>query len=297
MIKNVIITGANSGLGFESAKKIAKASEDFRLILACRNLEKAKLAREAIIKESGSSNVVCMELDTASLASVKKFVSGYVQAGYGSVYALLCNAGISGAHTGMTEDGFDIIFETNHLGHFFLTQLLLPYMEESGRIFVTSSDMHDAPGRKMKWPGTDSLAHPDSSLAGDTIRYSYSKLCNLYFVYELAQRLKESDKVLVNAFNPGLMQTNFMPLNRVSIEVVKRTMPKRFGDLGKSSDALAKLVTSDTLVRESGLYYDRGVTACLSSELSYDENNRKELWRESENYIKQWEAVEREIRF
>ena len=96
MMKNVIITGANSGLGFESAKKIAKASEDFRLILACRSLEKAGQARERIVEESGNPNVVCMELNTASLASVKKFASAYEQGDYGSVYALLCNAGISG---------------------------------------------------------------------------------------------------------------------------------------------------------------------------------------------------------
>lgn len=285
MMKNVIITGANSGLGFESAKKIAKASEDFRLILACRSLEKAGQARERIVEESGNPNVVCMELNTASLASVKKFASAYEQGDYGSVYALLCNAGISGKHTGLTEDGFDIIFETNHLGHFLLTKLLLPHMEPDGRIFVTSSDMHDAPGKTMKWPGTEKLAHPDSSLAADTIRYSYSKLCNLYFAYELGRRLEKNSGICVNAFNPGLMQTNFMPLNKVSIEVVKRTMPKRFGDLGKSSDALAELVVSKELVRESGLYYDRSTRPCPSSELSYHTGNAEELWRESERYV------------
>lgn len=287
MMKNVMITGANSGLGFESAKKIAKASQDFRLILACRNMEKAEFARQEIIEISGNQNVVCMELDTASLALVERFVRDYVQSGYGPVYALLCNAGISGTHTGVTEDGFDVIFQTNHLGHFFLTNLLLPHMEENGRIFATSSDMHDAPGRKMEWPGTDKLAHPDPSLAGDTIRYSYSKLCNLYFVYELARRLEGSSKVAVNAFNPGLMKTNFMPLNRAAIEAVKLTMPKRFGDLEKSSDALAELVTSETLVKGSGLYYDRSIHPCSSSALSYDVDNAEELWRESENYIGQ----------
>ena len=227
-----------------------------------------------------------MELDTSSLASVRCFASAYEKEDCGSVYALLCNAGISGKQTGITKDGFDIIFETNYLGHFLLTELMLPHIETNGKIFVTSSDMHDAPGRKMQWIGTEKLAHPDSFMATDSIRYFYSKLCNLYFVYELARRLKDDRKILVNAFNPGLMQTNFMPLNKFFIEFVKRTMPKRFGDLKMSSNALVELVTSERLVTGSGLYYDRCINACRSSALSYDIDNAKELWLASEDYIK-----------
>lgn len=291
-MKNIIITGANSGLGFETAKKIAGTSEEYRLILACRNMEKADAARDSIIGESGNPNVACIKLDTASLQSVRDFAIAYEQSGYGKVYALLCNAGISGKHTGATKDGFDVIFETNHLGHFLLTKYLLPYMEPEGKIFVTSSDMHDAPGKTMIWPGTERLAHPDASLANDTIRYSYSKLCNLYFVHELARRLEGGSKIRVNAFNPGLMQTNFMPLNKASIGFVKHTMPKRFGDLEKSSDALAKLVVSEELVKESGLYYDRSTKTSPSSELSYHTGNAEELWSASEDYIKQTDGEE-----
>lgn len=285
MEKTVIITGANSGLGFETAKKIA-ANPVFRLILACRNLEKAERAAAQIKGETGNPNITCMELDISSLDSVRQFTDTYKDCGYGKIYALLCNAGVNGMQKGMTGDGFDVVFETNHLGHFMLTLRLLPYMEAEGRIFVTSSDMHDAPMKKMVWQGTEALAHPSSELAEDSIRYSYSKLCNLYFVYELAARLKEQgSRVLVNAFNPGLMKTNFMPLTKASMEFVKHTMPNRYGDLEKSSDALAALVVSKDLVTESGLYYDRSVCTCRSSELSYNKENAKELWKASESYI------------
>lgn len=284
-MKNIIITGANSGLGFETAKKIARAPDQFRLILACRNREKAERAKATIMQESGNPNVVCMDLDTASLDSVRNFGCSYEEGDYGQIYALLCNAGINGTHTGITEDGFDIIFETNHLGHFLLTKLMLPYMEPEGKIFVTSSDMHDAPGKTMLWPGIEKLAHPDPPLANDSIRYAYSKLCNLYFVYELARKLKGNSGIRVNAFNPGLMQTNFMPLNKASAEIVKLTMPKRFGDLGKSSDALAELAVSEEPEAESGLYYDRSVRTCPSSALSYHTGNAEELWSASERYI------------
>lgn len=285
-MKNIIITGANSGLGFECAKKIAKASNDYRVIMACRNLQKAEQAKKMIIEDSGNLNIECMELDTAELESVRNFASAYVKKNYGSIYSLLCNAGISGKHTGVTKDGYDIVFETNHLGHFLLTKLLLPHIGENGKIFVTSSDMHDAPNRTMIWEGTEKLAHPDDSLKEDSIRYSYSKLCNLYFVYELARQLKErGSNILVNAFNPGLMKTGFMPLDNKSIEFVRQNMPQRFGDLEKSSSALAELVTVKNLVTESGLYYDRSTNSCKTSELSYDIENAKELWTASEAYV------------
>ena len=281
-MKTVIITGASSGLGLETAKKVAKASAEFRLILACRNMEKAEHAKAEIIAYSGNTNIIPMELDTASLASVKAFAAHYCSGDYGKIYALVCNAGISGSHTGITKDGYDVIFETNHLGHFLLTKLLLPEMEEKGRIFATSSDMHDPFNTKLVWHSAEAIAHPDEKLAKSMDRYAYSKLCNLYFIYELNRRLREHGSELrANAFNPGLMKTNFMPLNKIALETVKHLMPKRFGDLGHSSDAYAELITSDELP-ESGQYFDRSTTVCRTSELSYSRENAEELWVYSE---------------
>lgn len=288
-MKTVIITGANSGLGLNTGIRIAGASDEYRLILACRNLKKAEAARQEIIEKSRNKNVETMELDIASLASVRSFADKYAAEMGEPIYALLCNAGINGTNKGLTKDGFDVVFESNHLGHFLLTNLLLTHMEPEGRIFVTSSDMHDSPMHKMEWRGTEALAHPEPKLAEDTIRYSYSKLCNLYFVYELARRLEiKGCSICVNAFNPGLMETNFMPLTKASILFVKTTMPNRFGDLGKSSAALAELVTLKDLVRESGLYYDRSVNAVRSSDLSYNEEYARELWETSEHYVKEY---------
>lgn len=285
--KICVITGGNSGLGFEIAKKIAENSE-FQVILACRSREKAGQAVARIMAETGNQDILCMTLDNASLKSVRRFAADYEKTGLGPVYALLCNAGISGIYTGLTEDGFDVVFQTNHLGHFLLTKLMLPHMAEEGKIFVTSSDMHDSPDGNMAWKGAETLAHPDQKFAEERIRYSYSKLCNLYFTYELSRRLRGSGKKLcVNAFNPGLMKTGFMPLTKASVMFVKTTMPHRFGDLEKSSSALAELVLSEQLARKSGQYYDRSIHTCPSSALSYDENNAAELWEASENYVRQ----------
>ena len=287
-IKTVIITGANSGLGYRTAKKIAKKSKDFRIILACRNLEKANKKKDEIIKETGNENIIATEIDTSSLNSVRNFVKNYKETLYGKIYCLVCNAGISGMHSGITKDGFDIIFETNHLGHFLLTNSLISSMEENGKIFIVSSDMHNPPEDNFKWIGTEKIAKPDSSFQKDRNRYSYSKLCNLYFTYELNKKLiKENKKLYVNAFNPGFMQNpNFAVIKPELVKFIIEKWPDRIGDLEKSSQALSDLVTIEDF-NVTGSYYDRNTIPSKSSELSYDENNSKELWDMSELYVKE----------
>ena len=279
-MKNVIITGANSGLGFETAKKIAR-DHAFRVILACRNEAKAARAKADIISATGNGQIDTMKLDTSSLASVRAFANAFIER-YGTVDVLINNAGISPMReSGVTEEGFEVVFATNYLGHFLLTQLLLPYFSANGRILNVTSDMHNPPFGELVWKGVDILAHPTEEVMRE--RYYYSKLCNLYFVYELARRLEaEGRGIRVNAFNPGMMQTNFAPVDKARAAMVKLTMPKRFGDLEKSSDAYAELVVNDALAVTSANYYDRSTTAIKSSELSYDMENAKELWEASE---------------
>lgn len=150
-------------------------------------------------------------------------------------------------------------------------------MEPDGKILVVSSDMHDPPGG-LDWKSPTELAH-DTSRS----RYSYSKLADLYLVYELSRRLRANgQKIRADAFNPGYMQTGFAPTNAAQAAMIKMTMPHRFGDLGKSSSALAELVTSGSLPAETGLYYDRSTNAVPSSALSYNTENAQRLWQVSE---------------
>ena len=282
-MKNIIITGANSGLGFETAKKIA-ADKDYRVILACRNAEKAAVAKEKIIADTGNDAVETLRLDTSLLSSVREFADNFVNA-YGTVDVLINNAGISPMRdSGTTEEGFEVVFATNYLGHFLLTQLLLPHMAPNGRILNVSSDMHNPPGG-IEWKGVEYLAH---EAMADRRRYSYSKLCAIYFTLKLDELLKEQgSSVSVNSFNPGFMAaTNFSGghTDKARALVVKTTMPDRYGELETSSDALAQIAAKPEFAGISGAYFDRSTNTKDSSELSYNKDNRDELWGKSLAY-------------
>ena len=117
----------------------------------------------------------------------------------------------------------------------------------------------------------------------------FSKLLNLYHVYELTRKLKkEKSEILVNAFNPGLMKTHLTEGQNKFYDFVRINMPERYGDLDMSSSALAELVYSEDIVLSSGHFYDRSIRPCFTSELSYNEENAKELWDKSEEYIKSY---------
>lgn len=281
-MKNVIITGANSGLGYETAKKIAK-NKEYRVILACRNNEKATRAVTDIKAATGNENVVSMKLDTSILSSVRAFAEEYIKA-YKTLDVLINNAGISPMHGGTTEEGFELVFVTNYLGHFLLTQLLLPYMAEEGRIINITSDMHNPPGG-IEWKGVEYLAHPPKD---DRKKYSYSKLCVIYFTHKLDEELKtQGSHVTVNSFNPGFMsETNFSGghADKARALVVKTTMPERYAELEPSSDALAQVATDNQFDDVSGMYFDRSTNTRDSSELSYNDANKEELWVKSMEY-------------
>lgn len=273
--KTIIITGANSGLGFSCAMNIAKASLEYQIILACRDSEKAEQAKELIVQETGNQNIRPMELDLSSLKSVRRFVESVVSAQLTPVYGLVCNAGLGDG--GITKDSFELTFGVNHLGHFLLTNLLLPFMSEPGRIAIVSSDMHNPPGG-LTWPGVKELIYPNKNL-GSSKRYSLSKLCNLYFTYELSRILKQTGRnITVNAFNPGLMtNTNLFGDKSFFTDSFLRSVSDRVGSLEHSSKELADLITDPRYDRITGGYIDRG-KEIPSSTLSYSLENAKELW-------------------
>jgi NAD(P)-dependent dehydrogenase (short-subunit alcohol dehydrogenase family) len=245
----------------------------------------------AIVDRVPAANLEVLELDLASLASVRAAASHLVSTGE-SLRALVCNAGVqivNGVRSSV--DGYELTFATNHLGHFLLTELLLEHIAEPGRILIVSSGTHYGPWRSLGFPGpcwedphrlADPAAHDGSPRAG-RIRYSTSKLANLYATYELAQRLS-SRKITVNAFDPGLLPTTGLArdwppaiqrLYTALAPTLIRVVPGA-RSVAEAGDALAWLVTAPELAGVTSAYF-AGRRRRVSSKESYDRARAEQL--------------------
>ncbi|KAL8172912.1 UNVERIFIED_CONTAM: Retinol dehydrogenase 14 [Gekko kuhli] len=206
--KTVIITGANSGLGRATAAELLR--QHARVIMACRDRGRAEEAARELRAELGlcsrgggecRGELLVRELDLASLRSVRSFCQQVLQE-QPRVDVLINNAGIFQCPYTKTEDGFEMQFGVNHLGHFLLTNLLLGLLKSSApsRIVVVSSSLYKY--GEINFDDLNSELSYNKSFA-----YSRSKLANLLFVRELARRL-EGTGVTVNALHPGIVRTN-----------------------------------------------------------------------------------------
>ena len=122
--RTVIVTGGNSGLGYQCAKNIAMKDKDYTLVLACRNPEKAARAIQDMKAETGNENIHSVALDLASLESVRAFKELYKKENFPPLYSIVCNAGLNRTPLEYTKDGFEMTFGVCHLGHFLLAKLL-----------------------------------------------------------------------------------------------------------------------------------------------------------------------------
>jgi len=199
--KTVIVTGANSGLGFETARVLAHKGAN--VIMACRNPEKAGKAAEKIRKENSTGKIIVMHLDLADLNSVRSFSKEFDKR-FDSLHLLINNAGIMMPPLGRTKQGFELQLGVNHLGHFALTGLLTDILLATpGSRIVTMSSMLHKRGK---------IHFQDLNWEKDYNRmkaYGQSKLANLLFTYELQRKLfaAKSDTIAVAA-HPGLTATN-----------------------------------------------------------------------------------------
>lgn len=194
--KTLIVTGGNSGIGYEAARAFAQHGAN--VVLACRDRGRAEVAAKSI-----GGNVEVMVLDLASLASIRSFAEAF-KSQQRPLHALVNNAGVMALPYRKTVDGFEMQFGTNHLGHFALTGLMLePLLATPGaRVVTVSSGVHKA-GKihfddlqwersYSKWPA-----------------YCQSKLANLLFLYELQRRLEAAGKSLISVgCHPGYAATN-----------------------------------------------------------------------------------------
>ena len=203
--KVIIVTGGNSGVGFEAAKEFARNGA--QTILASRNIEKAQAALAIIEEEIPGAPADIMILDLASLASVHHFVEKF-KAKYDRLDVLVNNAGIMMVPYGVTEDGFERQIGTNHLGHFALTGLLSDVLLNTpgSRVVNVSSNAH-----KNGEMDFDDFMYEDGGAYDPMAAYSRSKMANILFTYELQRRYEAlgADSIAVAA-HPGVSISNLL---------------------------------------------------------------------------------------
>ncbi|XP_035741745.1 retinol dehydrogenase 13-like [Vespa mandarinia] len=196
--KVIIVTGANSGIGKETAR--AFAARNAKVILACRNKNRCEQARKEIVIETKNKLVYCRKCDLASQESIRTFVTRFKNEN-SQLDILVNNGGVMRCPKSYTKEGIEMQLGVNHMGHFLLTNLLLDVLKQSApsRIINVSSNAHLK--GKLQVKDLNSMKNYDPYEA-----YAQSKLANILFTRELAKKLKGT-QVTVNAVHPGIVDT------------------------------------------------------------------------------------------
>lgn len=275
--KTAIVTGANSGIGFETA--LALVSRGARVILACRNEASGIQARERILKAFPSGDARFFMLELGDLQSIRSFAEKFHQTQF-ALHILCNNAGIMMCPRGNTVDGFETQFGINHLGHFALTGLLLGSLRQTpGARVITVSSTYHRKGR-IDFDNLNAETSYNKNRA-----YYQSKLANLLFAYELQRRFEtHSINAISLAAHPGYCATNIqrhMPVFRLTNHFFAQ--PPSAGALPTVYAASEPNVKGGEYFGPNGLFEMKGLpTRVRSSPASHDLGVAKRLWEVSE---------------
>ncbi len=272
--KVAIVTGSSSGIGFEAARVLANKNAE--VIIAVRNQSKGDKAVQEIKEQNQNADVKVMLLDLASLKSIRNFAEEFKKQ-YSRLDLLINNAGVMIPPYSKTEDGFELQFGTNHLGHFALTGFLIDLINSTpGSRIVNVSSMAHKFGNinfdDLNWEKRDYRAQRS---------YADSKIANLYFTYELQERLaKSGSNTKVTAAHPGWTATD---LQRHSgfIRFLNNffAMTSEQGALPTLRAALDENTGSGDYYGPNGFMEMRGYPVKVkSSTLSHDKETAKKLW-------------------
>ncbi|XP_055592999.1 retinol dehydrogenase 14 isoform X3 [Uranotaenia lowii] len=279
--KTVIITGANSGIGKETARDLAKRGA--RVIMACRNMETAKEAREKIVDESQNSNVFVKQVDLSSLASIRAFAQDVIDT-ESVVDVLIHNAGIiSGRQVKSSPDGFELTMATNYYGPFLLTHLLIDLLRKSsqGRIITVTSKLYKYGSIEPELSNINPLM--DYCLVPMKL-YNLSKFAEIMFTQELALRLKGSS-ITANCLHPGIVNTGILrqvpfPSNIVFAFLRMISLSPELG-----ARTTIQLAVSSDVEQISGQYFSKCQVTKLNQRVQNAEIQMK-LWEASKALVK-----------
>ncbi|KAL5487327.1 hypothetical protein EMCRGX_G019916 [Ephydatia muelleri] len=281
--KTVIVTGANTGIGKDTAVDLARRGA--RVILACRSAEKGEEAVVEVRARSGNDKVVFRRLDLASLESVRQFASSILEE-EPTIDILINNAGVMACPYSKTEDGFEMQFGVNHLAHFLLTNLLLDRLKEAptARIVNVSSDAYTY----AKGINFDDLNSEKSY--SPLVAYSQSKLANILFTRSLAKRLAGTS-VIANCLHPGVIRTElgrhffigtikkmawffFMP---IALLVMKSPM--------EGAQTTIYCAVDEAVEGVSGKYFKDCKVTAPNTKAAVDDDMAERLWKVSAELV------------
>ena len=276
--KVCIITGSNSGIGYETALELAK--KNVIIIMACRDMSAAELAKNKILEIYPKAQIISLKIDLSSLQSVRKFAEDFKMK-FDRLDLLINNAGIMMSPHKETEDGFENQFATNFLGHFALTGLLLPLLLNTpGSRIISLSSL------SYKWAPINFEDIHFKNGYNKKKAYGQSKRACLVFAYELNRRLSASGKSAISlAAHPGLTKTNLdryfpaliRPLGSLFLQKAKK------GALPVVFAALPQDLKGGEYIGPDGFQEMRGYPVIVDSdEDSKDQEIANRLWQKSE---------------
>ncbi|KAG8376870.1 hypothetical protein BUALT_Bualt09G0109000 [Buddleja alternifolia] len=273
-----IITGGASGIGFETARILALRNA--HVVIAARNMEAANEAKLLILKDNKNARVDVLKLDLASLKSVKAFADNFIALNL-PLNILINNAGIMSCPYRLSQDGIEMQFATNHLGHFYLTNLLLDKMKETaistgieGRIVNLSSvaHIHTYNG------GIRFKKLNEKNSYDDKKAYGQSKLANILHANELTRRLQaEGVNITVNSLHPGLILTNLFKYYAVLTKILKFFSCFLWKNVHQGAATTCYVALHPNLKGASGKYFS-DCNESKPSKLARDAMLAKKLW-------------------
>jgi NAD(P)-dependent dehydrogenase (short-subunit alcohol dehydrogenase family) len=279
--KVVVVTGSNAGIGFETA--VGVAAREATTVLACRNQAKAEAAAREVTRRTWNDDVHVVPLDLADLASVRK-AAEEIGTRWDRLDVLVNNAGGTWSERQETAQGIEYTFGVNHLGHFYLTSLLLPRLRAGApsRVVNVTSVGHHAARRGMRFDDLQSERHYEAMEA-----YCRAKLANVLFTRELARRTPPAE-LTVNAVHPGSVRSRFGmdgDLTGVMGFGIKLARPFEITPRRGARTSLY-LATSADVTTKTGLYWVRCKPGHMSRR-ARDDAAASRLWEESERLVAQ----------
>jgi retinol dehydrogenase-14 len=277
--KVVVVTGANVGIGLETA--VGVAALEATTVLACRNRGKAEAAAREVTKRTWNDDVHVVDLDLADLASVQAAAQD-ISARWDRIDVLVNNAGGTWSARQQTAQGFEYTFGVNHLGHFYLTSLLLDRLRAGtpSRVVSVTSVGHHFARNGLAFDDLQSEKRYDGMEA-----YCRSKLANVLFIRELAQRL-DGTGVTANAVHPGPVRSGFGmdgDLTGFMAFGLKLVRPFEISPKRGAKTSL-HVATSPDVAGQTGMYWVRSKPGHMSRHARDDEAATR-LWDESEKLV------------